>query len=201
MATEYTGGRLPFHKSESLRMSALAKKVNEEAALSEESKFQQAKLMSDLNQGFRFTKQSSDGEFVSSVAVVTRFGDDLFFVSAIFGTQNLHEIDHDRIRLRVEIRRSNEIGASSRETWYAHKDTAEHNRDRYTALDESSLEEAEFWRRYNTSVVDELKTVELSMMSQNYPKNKGARVTWVADEDRQLRLPPLSSPETHVIEG
>jgi len=116
------------------------------------------KLINDLETGFRIVDENECRTF-RYAEVVTRNGDDLFFVQA----ETVHD-DGDYTRLNLCIRRRKkmpgEMGSATLEVWSSQRSTLGQNADSYRIQDKKGgvLEKGEFLMRYNSSTVDQAAT-------------------------------------------
>lgn len=127
-------------------------------------KLQLEKLKEDLRQGFRITIEDGENSKNITVEVVTRIDDDLFFVMTDFrdwaSIPEHYDPDyyaHFSCDVRRRKKLPGEVGSASLEVFKLNKSTTRYQNSNSFKIQRNkggNLEEREFWRRYNSSVVD-----------------------------------------------
>ena len=140
-------------------MKEIIRRTGESLQSKPKESFPREKFVSDIKQGFRITV--NDGSGLDSLAeVVTRNGDDLFFLEARFGGIPESEHDEGYRRMNITVRRRTalpgEQGAATLERWSKQETSlAQDSVDFHVQKDKGgTLDVSEFWHRYIASIVD-----------------------------------------------
>ena len=124
-----------------------------------ECRLQLEKIKSDLKQGFRITvvEQGVRSKNIA-VEVVTRINDDLFFVMVSFiDTEWSLPAPGYHAVFDLDVRRRKKIPGATLEVFKLAKSTTYYQNENSFRIQRNrggELEEREFWRRYNSSIVD-----------------------------------------------
>jgi hypothetical protein len=190
---EHTSDNIAAQYSDTSDVSIQALTQVADAEAEGQDEFMPKKTVADLSQGFRLTPTHGIAGIKESGAhVVTRFGDDVFAVEL-----TSRSLDGTSVVLEGSVRRKRDIpwpqkGSASLEVWKVHQSTTTPRSTDYHIEQDNggALEEQEFWRRYNASVVDPAATSEYSAtLAERQRRYQTVILTWIQEEAPQAPIP------------
>lgn len=156
----------------------------------EQEKRRKQKMFADLMQGFRIIRVTPPA---NHIFVITRFENDLFEME-LGANELIHMPDEptfpsDRFLYReLLISRRKKIwplpGSAPLESWELHISTD--SGQTFTRGHKGILDEEEFWRRYEDSVVDPVATKEYCRYL-TLEKDSNFQTTWMSEESAQIQ--------------
>jgi hypothetical protein len=170
-----------------------------------ESKFINQKFINDLKKGFKITEaEQISNSSSTTLEVITRVGDDLFFVQTNFVSDPTVFYGDGYGRFYCEVRRRKalpgEKNAATLEVWTLHRATLSNQNEESFKVqfkNGGKLDEEEFWIRYNASVVDEEATrkfleIRKQEKAKVYAKCKTWKITFEENPDQEKLVSELT---------